>query len=227
MMASRQFSATYPMSATNPQGTVFQDKSDAATITVVSAPPRTITDTQPTANGFVRLTETRSTLTPTVSAPQTLHSNTWTEELQPTVTTKTYETMRRDIASMFPGSTILSVGGQSVGATNYTAATGVYGNTSAPVYGATTAAYPITTYPTTAAATYHSGSVYGGHHFARPSISTAYASTYSPTRTVSGQPTPASAYIPPPQTYGVHTRHHTLGYVPYTPPPSVSYIPYM
>lgn len=91
-------------------GTVYIDKSETATVQVHTLPGRTWTDTQPTAAGLVRYQESRHAMTPTVAGPQTVNSNVWMEDMQPTYSTKSYETIRRDPASLFPGANIVSVG---------------------------------------------------------------------------------------------------------------------
>eukprot|EP01055_Gregarina_sp_Pseudo9_P001398 Gregarina_sp_Pseudo_9__1397@NODE_1935_length_1245_cov_1091_189055_g1794_i0_p1_GENE_NODE_1935_length_1245_cov_1091_189055_g1794_i0NODE_1935_length_1245_cov_1091_189055_g1794_i0_p1_ORF_typecomplete_len226_score70_14BsuBI_PstI_RE_N/PF17728_1/0_0078_NODE_1935_length_1245_cov_1091_189055_g1794_i0211888 len=95
-------------------GTVYLDRGETSTVQVHTLPPRTFADTQATVAGMVRYQESRHAMTPTVAGPQTVNTNVWSEDLQPTYSTKSYETIRRDPATLFPGANIVSVGAPGV-----------------------------------------------------------------------------------------------------------------
>eukprot|EP01057_Protomagalhaensia_wolfi_P002559 Protomagalhaensia_wolfi_Nauph_80__2558@NODE_2714_length_1008_cov_1488_478844_g2125_i0_p1_GENE_NODE_2714_length_1008_cov_1488_478844_g2125_i0NODE_2714_length_1008_cov_1488_478844_g2125_i0_p1_ORF_typecomplete_len227_score37_62BsuBI_PstI_RE_N/PF17728_1/0_12_NODE_2714_length_1008_cov_1488_478844_g2125_i0202882 len=91
-------------------GTVYFERSDTSTVQVHAMPPKFSSDSQNTGSGMVKLSESRQVLTPMVAGPQTVNSNVWQEDLQPTYSTRSYETVRRDISQLFPGANIVSVG---------------------------------------------------------------------------------------------------------------------
>eukprot|EP01056_Protomagalhaensia_sp_Gyna25_P002489 Protomagalhaensia_sp_Gyna_25__2488@NODE_2396_length_1107_cov_1319_676030_g1986_i0_p1_GENE_NODE_2396_length_1107_cov_1319_676030_g1986_i0NODE_2396_length_1107_cov_1319_676030_g1986_i0_p1_ORF_typecomplete_len233_score21_82BsuBI_PstI_RE_N/PF17728_1/0_12_NODE_2396_length_1107_cov_1319_676030_g1986_i0269967 len=91
-------------------GTVYFERSDTSTVQVHAMPPKFSSDSQNLGTGMVKLSESRQVLTPMVAGPQTVNSNVWQEDLQPTYSTRSYETVRRDISQLFPGANIVSVG---------------------------------------------------------------------------------------------------------------------
>eukprot|EP01054_Gregarina_sp_Poly1_P006445 Gregarina_sp_Poly_1__6444@NODE_3444_length_1094_cov_1419_510224_g2181_i0_p1_GENE_NODE_3444_length_1094_cov_1419_510224_g2181_i0NODE_3444_length_1094_cov_1419_510224_g2181_i0_p1_ORF_typecomplete_len244_score14_82_NODE_3444_length_1094_cov_1419_510224_g2181_i0136867 len=95
-------------------GTVYFDRGETATVQVHTLPPRTWQDSQTVNGGLVRFMESRQAMQPTVSGPQTVNTNVWTEDMQPSYSTKSYETVRRDPASLFPGANIVSVGAPGI-----------------------------------------------------------------------------------------------------------------
>jgi len=73
------------------------DSNGETTVTVSNNAPRFQGGVTPTGSGpMISHSETRHAMTPTISAPRTVSSTAYREEMQPTVTTTAYETVRSE-----------------------------------------------------------------------------------------------------------------------------------
>jgi len=113
-MTSNRSMATgsYPMSLQSVDpvtGTTWVDLGEGHKVIIEASAP-SIQREQSVINGnVVAHTETREMLTPLVSMPQRTGGTSRVEDMQPIVTTRAYETIRRDVSEVFPGSNIIAV----------------------------------------------------------------------------------------------------------------------